>query len=83
MELGHVTGRVISFTVGALALLLQFYREELEREQASRARVEQDLDEATQKLLMAQEEIRRLADELDAQKQEQSKTGKRFSRGHS
>ncbi|XP_009887771.1 PREDICTED: coiled-coil domain-containing protein 30, partial [Charadrius vociferus] len=56
-------------------IYLHFYREELEREQASRARVEQDLDEATQKLLMAQEEIRRLADELDAQKKEQSKTG--------
>ncbi|KAM6336809.1 coiled-coil domain-containing protein 30 [Alca torda] len=53
----------------------QFYREELEREQASRARVEQDLDEATQRLLMAQEEIRRLAAELDAQRKQQSKTG--------
>ncbi|XP_074416664.1 coiled-coil domain-containing protein 30 isoform X3 [Larus michahellis] len=53
----------------------QFYREELEREQASRARVEQDLDEATQRLLMAREEIRRLAAELDAQRKEQSKTG--------
>ncbi|KAM6371542.1 coiled-coil domain-containing protein 30 [Pluvialis apricaria] len=53
----------------------KFYREELEREQASRARVEQDLDEATQRLLMAQEEIRRLADELDAQRKEQSKIG--------
>ncbi|XP_054078760.1 coiled-coil domain-containing protein 30 isoform X2 [Rissa tridactyla] len=53
----------------------QFYREELEREQASRARVERDLDEATQRLLMAREEIRRLAAELDAQRKEQSKTG--------
>ncbi|XP_029872403.1 coiled-coil domain-containing protein 30 isoform X5 [Aquila chrysaetos chrysaetos] len=49
------------------------YREELEREQASRARVERDLDEATQRLLMAQEEIRRLTDELDAQRKEQSR----------
>ncbi|XP_074883742.1 coiled-coil domain-containing protein 30 isoform X9 [Buteo buteo] len=49
------------------------YREELEREQASRARVERDLDEATQRLLMAQEEIRRLTDELDAQTKEQSR----------
>ncbi|XP_064326431.1 coiled-coil domain-containing protein 30 isoform X8 [Phalacrocorax carbo] len=49
------------------------YREELEREQASRARVERDLDEATQKLMVAQEEIRRLTDELDAQRKEQSK----------
>ncbi|XP_049654176.1 coiled-coil domain-containing protein 30 isoform X4 [Accipiter gentilis] len=49
------------------------YREELEREQTSRARVERDLDEATQKLLMAQEEIRRLTDELDAQRKEQSR----------
>ncbi|XP_075376687.1 coiled-coil domain-containing protein 30 isoform X7 [Mycteria americana] len=49
------------------------YREELEREQASRARVEQDLDEATQRLITAQEEIRRLTDELDAQRKEQSK----------
>ncbi|KAM6046159.1 coiled-coil domain-containing protein 30 [Theristicus caerulescens] len=48
------------------------YREELEREQASRARVERDLDEATQRLMMAQEEIRRLTDELDAQRKEQS-----------
>ncbi|KAM6116659.1 LOW QUALITY PROTEIN: uncharacterized protein FYN12_010816 [Phoenicopterus ruber ruber] len=55
------------------AAQLQFYREELEREQASRARAEQDLDEATQRLLMAQEEIRRLTDELDAQRKEQSK----------
>ncbi|KAM6046275.1 coiled-coil domain-containing protein 30 isoform 6-T6 [Chlamydotis macqueenii] len=51
----------------------KFYREELEREQSSRARVEQDLDEATQRLLMAQEEIQRLTDELDAQRKEQSK----------
>ncbi|GAB0198669.1 coiled-coil domain-containing protein 30 [Grus japonensis] len=50
----------------------QFYREELERERASRARVEQDLGEATQRLLMAQEEIRRLTDELDAQGREQN-----------
>ncbi|XP_052647852.1 coiled-coil domain-containing protein 30 isoform X5 [Harpia harpyja] len=49
------------------------YREELEREQASRARVERDLDEATQRLLMAQDEIRRLTDELDAQRKEQSR----------
>ncbi|XP_035759630.1 coiled-coil domain-containing protein 30 isoform X2 [Egretta garzetta] len=49
------------------------YREELEREQASRARVERDLDEATQRLMMAQEEIQRLTDELDAQRKEQSK----------
>ncbi|KAM6236786.1 uncharacterized protein M6G45_013495 [Spheniscus humboldti] len=49
------------------------YRGELEREQASRARVERDLDEATQRLMMAQEEIRRLTDELDAQRKEQSK----------
>ncbi|XP_072739997.1 coiled-coil domain-containing protein 30 isoform X8 [Ciconia boyciana] len=49
------------------------YREELEREQASRARVEQDLDEATQRLITAQEEIRRLTDELDAQRKEQNK----------
>ncbi|XP_042650337.1 coiled-coil domain-containing protein 30 isoform X4 [Tyto alba] len=51
----------------------KFYKEELEREQASRARVEQDLDEATQRLLMAQEEIQRLTDELEAQRKEQSK----------
>ncbi|KAM9270186.1 coiled-coil domain-containing protein 30 [Morus bassanus] len=49
------------------------YREELEREQASCARVEQDLDEATQRLMMAQEEIQRLTDELDTQRKEQSK----------
>lgn len=77
----HQEGYLLS--VGTSALVFQFYREELEREQASRARVEQDLDEATQRLLMAQEEIRRLAAELDAQRKEQSKTGKCFSRGHS
>ncbi|XP_075293500.1 uncharacterized protein LOC142363365 isoform X1 [Opisthocomus hoazin] len=49
----------------------QFYREELEREQASRTRVEQDLDEATQRLLMAQEEIQRLTDELDEQRRKE------------
>ncbi|XP_009585475.1 PREDICTED: coiled-coil domain-containing protein 30-like, partial [Fulmarus glacialis] len=54
-------------------LVFQSYREELEREQASRAKVERDLDEATQRLMMAQEEIRRLTDELDAQRKEQSK----------
>ncbi|OPJ86322.1 coiled-coil domain-containing protein 30 isoform B [Patagioenas fasciata monilis] len=51
------------------------YREELAREQASRARCERDLDEAAQRLLVAQEEIRRLLDELDAQREEQSKRG--------
>ncbi|XP_075577830.1 uncharacterized protein LOC142594977 [Pelecanus crispus] len=49
------------------------YREELEREQALCARIERDLDEATQRLMMAQEEIRRLADELGAQRKEQNK----------
>ncbi|XP_040443058.1 coiled-coil domain-containing protein 30 isoform X5 [Falco naumanni] len=52
----------------------KFYREELEREQAAHARVERDLDEATQRLMTAQEEIQRLTDELDAQRKEQSKT---------
>ncbi|XP_054705479.1 coiled-coil domain-containing protein 30 isoform X4 [Grus americana] len=61
-ELTRVTGETMN----------QFYREELERERASRARVEQDLGEATQRLLMAQEEIRRLTDELDAQGREQN-----------
>jgi len=69
---------------GALALVFQFYREELEREQASRTRVEQDLDEATQRLLMAQEEIQRLTDELDEQRRkEQSRIGKHFPCGYS
>uniref|UniRef100_A0A8B9EWM8 Uncharacterized protein n=1 Tax=Anser cygnoides TaxID=8845 RepID=A0A8B9EWM8_ANSCY len=49
------------------------YREELEREQASRVRVERELAEATQKLLVAHKGIRRLTDELDTQKKEQSK----------
>lgn len=70
-------------SVGTLALVFQSYREELEREQASRARVERDLDEATQRLMMAQEEIQRLTDELDAQRKEQSKIGKHFSCGQS
>ena len=77
--LRHREGYLLS--VGALAPVFQSYREELEREQASRARVQQDLDEATQRLLMAQEEIRRLTDELDAQRKEQNKIGKCFSCG--
>eukprot|EP00076_Gallus_gallus_P028857 XP_015152713.1 coiled-coil domain-containing protein 30 isoform X3 [Gallus gallus] len=56
-------------------LVFQPYREELERERASRVRVEQDLDEATQRLLMAHEEIQRLTDELAAQGREQSRVG--------
>ncbi|XP_021273446.1 coiled-coil domain-containing protein 30 isoform X3 [Numida meleagris] len=51
------------------------YREELERERASRVKVERDLDEATQRLLMAHETIRRLTDELAARGKEQSKIG--------
>lgn len=70
-------------SIGALALVFQSYRGELEREQASCARVERDLDEATQRLMMAQEEIQRLTDELDAQRKEQSKIGKHFSCGRS
>ncbi|XP_026718468.1 coiled-coil domain-containing protein 30 isoform X3 [Athene cunicularia] len=53
--------------------LNKFYREELEREQASHAQTEQELDEATQRLLAAQEEIQRLTDELNAQRKEQNK----------
>ncbi|XP_072210490.1 coiled-coil domain-containing protein 30 isoform X2 [Excalfactoria chinensis] len=51
------------------------YKEELERERASRARIERDLAEATQRLLMAHEEIQRLKDELAAQGKEQSRVG--------
>ncbi|XP_062449399.1 coiled-coil domain-containing protein 30 isoform X5 [Rhea pennata] len=47
-------------------------RAELEREQALRARIQQDLNEATQRLQMAHREIQRLTDELDAQRKEQS-----------
>lgn len=61
--------------------MLQSYREELEREQASRVRVERELAEATQKLLVAHKGIRRLTDELDTQKKEQSKIRKCFSCG--
>lgn len=61
--------------------MFQPYREELERERASRVRVEQDLDEATQRLLMAHEEIQRLTDELAAQGREQSRIGKSSSCG--
>ncbi|XP_015738111.1 coiled-coil domain-containing protein 30 isoform X3 [Coturnix japonica] len=57
------------------AAQLQPYREELERERASRVRVERDLAEATQSLLVAHEEIQRLKDELAAQGKEQSKVG--------
>ncbi|XP_052547443.1 coiled-coil domain-containing protein 30 [Tympanuchus pallidicinctus] len=51
------------------------YRKELERERASRVRAEQDLDEATQRLLMAHKEIQRLTEELAAQGKEQSRVG--------
>ncbi|XP_072210491.1 coiled-coil domain-containing protein 30 isoform X3 [Excalfactoria chinensis] len=56
-------------------LVFQPYKEELERERASRARIERDLAEATQRLLMAHEEIQRLKDELAAQGKEQSRVG--------
>ncbi|XP_065277192.1 coiled-coil domain-containing protein 30 [Emys orbicularis] len=49
------------------------HNEELEREKVLRQRVERDLDEAARRLQMAHEEIRRLTDELDMQKKEQSK----------
>nr|XP_042700901.1 coiled-coil domain-containing protein 30 isoform X2 [Chrysemys picta bellii] len=49
------------------------HNEELEREKVLRKRVERDLDEAARRLQMAHEEIRRLTDELDMQKKEQSK----------
>ncbi|CAM9755265.1 unnamed protein product [Bubo scandiacus] len=62
-----------SYTDRLRAAQLQSCREELEREQASRAQIEQELDEATQRLLAAQEEIQRLTDELDAQRKEQNK----------
>ncbi|KAK2526695.1 Ccdc30 [Columba livia] len=51
------------------------YREELARERTSRARCKRDLDEAAQRLLVAQEEIQRLLDELNVQREEQSKRG--------
>ncbi|XP_043356039.1 coiled-coil domain-containing protein 30 [Dermochelys coriacea] len=47
--------------------------EELEREKVLRKWVERDLDEAARRLQMAHEEIRRLTDELDMLKKEQSK----------
>ncbi|KAM6108882.1 LOW QUALITY PROTEIN: coiled-coil domain-containing protein 30 [Pterocles gutturalis] len=53
--------------------MIESYREELQREQASRARAERHLDEAAQRLLVAQEEIQQLTEELDAQRKEQSK----------
>nr|XP_006115138.1 coiled-coil domain-containing protein 30 isoform X5 [Pelodiscus sinensis] len=49
------------------------HNKELEREKVLRRRVERDLDEAARRLQMAHEEIRRLTDELDMQKKEQSK----------
>ncbi|XP_077693692.1 coiled-coil domain-containing protein 30 [Eretmochelys imbricata] len=49
------------------------HNEELEREKVLRNRVERDLDEAARRLQMAHEEIRRLTDELDVLKKEQSK----------
>lgn len=53
--------------------MLQSYREELEREQASHVRVERELAEAMQKLLVVHKGIWRLTDELDTQRKEQSK----------
>lgn len=67
----HQEGYLIS--TGALDCVLQSYREELEREQASHVRVERDLDEAMQKLLVVHKGIWRLTDELDTQRKEQSK----------
>ncbi|XP_074831615.1 coiled-coil domain-containing protein 30 isoform X2 [Natator depressus] len=49
------------------------HNEELEKEKVLRNRVERDLDEAARRLQMAHEEIRRLTDELDMLKKEQSK----------
>lgn len=71
---GHCESHLTS--IAALACVFQPYRKELERERASRVRVEQDLDEATQRLLMAHKEIQRLTDELAAQGKEQSRVGK-------
>ncbi|XP_030041429.1 coiled-coil domain-containing protein 30 isoform X3 [Microcaecilia unicolor] len=52
---------------------LQACDEELERERKLRVCVERDLDEAAHRLHMAHDEIRRLTDELDMKKKEQSK----------
>ncbi|KAM8796378.1 coiled-coil domain-containing protein 30, partial [Eudromia elegans] len=62
-----------SYVDGLCTAQLQLMGAELERQQALRARAEQDLDEANQRLLVAHEEIQRLTDELDVQRKEQSK----------
>ncbi|XP_067422412.1 coiled-coil domain-containing protein 30 isoform X2 [Emydura macquarii macquarii] len=62
-----------SYVDSLCAAQLQSHNEELEKEKALRKRVERDLDEAARRLQMAHEEIRRLTDELDMQKKEQSK----------
>ncbi|EMP27302.1 Coiled-coil domain-containing protein 30 [Chelonia mydas] len=62
-----------SYIDGLCAAQLQSHNEELEREKVLRNRVERDLDEAARRLQMAHEEIRRLTDELDMLKKEQSK----------
>lgn len=70
-------------SVGTLTLVLQFCRKELEGEPASPAGVVGDLDEAPQRLLVAQEDIQRVAEGLDAPSKEQSGAGKCCSGGHS
>lgn len=63
--------------------MLQFCREELEGEPALPAGVVGDLDEAPQRLVVAQEDIQRVTEELEAPSKEQSGAGKRCSGGHS
>lgn len=51
-----------------LLLLLQAHSEEVSRERLERQRLERDLEEASRRLSMAHQEIRRLNNELDAAK---------------
>lgn len=49
-------------------LLHQAHSEEISREQNERQRLERDLEEASRRLAMAHQDIRRLTNELDAAK---------------
>ncbi|XP_038602115.1 coiled-coil domain-containing protein 30 [Tachyglossus aculeatus] len=51
----------------------QCHHEELEKEKAVRKCVERDVEEAASRLRMAHQEIRRLTDELDSKRKEQTK----------
>ncbi|KAJ8257655.1 hypothetical protein GJAV_G00188250 [Gymnothorax javanicus] len=59
---------------------LSAHGEELSGERLQRQRMERDLDEASRRLAMAHEEIRRLTDELDSARKTQSVCGPELER---